>query len=61
MESSDALKALIKSGLNREALDALNTFFPEKTPEKDDSLDEIRYASGQRSVVRFLNVLFDGR
>ena len=62
MESDiDALKGLIKAGVSREALDALHRFFPEKTPERDDSLDSIRYASGQRSVVRFIDAVCNAR
>ena len=55
MESHEELLSVIKKGIDREALDALDRFFfPEKSPELNDSIDAIRYASGQRSVIRFL-------
>jgi hypothetical protein len=60
MESPDALKRIIASKLDDEMLDALDELFPERTPELTDSLDQVRYASGQRSVIRFLRGLVDG-
>lgn len=57
MESPDALKRIITRNLNDEALDALDKLFPERTPDLTDSIDQIRYASGQRSVIRFLRSL----
>jgi hypothetical protein len=43
-----------------ELLDALDKLFPEKTPELTDSIDQVRYSSGQRSVIRFLRGLSNG-
>ena len=60
MESPDKLKRIIASKLDEEMLDALDELFPERTPELNDSVDQIRYASGQRSVIRFLRGLVDG-
>jgi len=60
MESPDALKRIIAQALTDEALDALDQLFPERTPELTDSIDQVRYASGQRSVIRFLRGLTDG-
>jgi hypothetical protein len=60
MESPDALKRIIAQGLSDEAMDALDQLFPERTPELNDSVDQIRYASGQRSVIRFLRGLTNG-
>lgn len=57
MESPDVLKRVIAQRLDDEMLDALDRFFPERTPELTDSIDQIRYASGQRSVIRFLRGL----
>lgn len=54
MDSTDSLKRAIAQGLSTEALKALDQLFPERTPEPTESLDKIRYASGQRSVIRFL-------
>ena len=60
MESPDTLKRIIAQQLTDEALDAMDKLFPEKTPELTDSIDQIRYAPGQRSVIRFLRGLTDG-
>jgi hypothetical protein len=57
MESPDTLKRIIVQGISDEVLDALDRLFPERTPELADSVDQIRYSSGQRSVVRFLQGL----
>lgn len=59
MDASDptALKRVIKQRMSDELLEALELMFPEKTPELTDSVDQIRYASGQRSVIRFLRSL----
>lgn len=60
MESPDTLKRVIAHQLTDEVLDALDQLFPERTPELTDSLDQIRYAAGQRSVIRFLRGLLNG-
>ena len=60
MESPDTLKRIIAQQLTDEVLDALDKLYPEKTPELNDSIDQIRYAAGQRSVIRFLRSLTDG-
>ena len=60
MESPDTVKRIIAQQLTDEVLDALDKLFPEKTPELNDSIDQIRYAAGQRSVIRFLRSLTDG-
>ena len=60
MESPDTLKRIIGHQMTDELLDALDLLFPEKTPELTDSVDQIRYAAGQRSVIRFLRGLVDG-
>ena len=57
MESPDTLKRIIVQGVSDEVLDALDRLFPERTPELTDSVDQIRYSSGQRSVIRFLRGL----
>ena len=57
MESPDALKRIIARRLDDEMLDALERLYPERSPELTDSIDQIRYASGQRSVVRLLRSL----
>lgn len=57
MESPDTLKRIIARHLDDEMLDALDRLFPERTPELTDSIDQIRYAAGQRSVVRLLRSL----
>lgn len=57
MESPDTLKRVLVQGVTDEVLDALDKLFPERSPELADSVDQIRYSSGQRSVVRFLQGL----
>lgn len=54
------MKRIIVRHLNDELVEALDQLFPERTPELNDSIDQIRYASGQRSVIRFLRGLVDG-
>ena len=63
MESPDieTLKKIVGHGLTPEILDALDLLFPERTPELTDSLDQIRYSAGQRSVIRFLRGLTHGQ
>ena len=63
MESPDieTLKKVVGHGLTPEILDALDLLFPERTPELTDSIDQIRYSSGQRSVIRFLRGLTHGQ
>jgi hypothetical protein len=53
------LRALVARGFNREALAALDRLYPERSPDLKDSIDEIRYRSGQRSVIRFLHSLME--
>lgn len=60
MESPDTLKRIIAQQMTDELLDALDDLFPERTPDLNDSIDQIRYAAGQRSVIRFLRGLVDG-
>jgi hypothetical protein len=60
VESPDTLKRIIVQQLTDEVLDALDGLYPERTPELNDSIDQIRYAAGQRSVIRFLRSLTDG-
>jgi hypothetical protein len=60
MESPDTLKRIVGQQLTEEMLDALDQLFPERTPELTDSIDQVRYASGQRSVIRFLRGLING-
>lgn len=57
MESPDSLKRIVVQGVSDEVFDALDQLFPERTPELTDSIDKIRYSSGQRSVIRFLKGL----
>lgn len=57
MESPDSLKRIVVQGMSDEVFDALDQLFPERTPELTDSIDKIRYSSGQRSVIRFLKGL----
>lgn len=58
---ADVLKRIIAQRLTDEMMDAMDQLFPERTPDLTDSVDRIRYASGQRSVVRFLRGLHYGQ
>ena len=49
---------ILKDKVDREFIEAMDCLFPERTPELEDSLDKIRYASGQRSVVNLLRSLW---
>lgn len=60
MESPDVYKRIIGQQMTDEVLDALDKLFPERTPELADSIDQVRYASGQRSVIRFIKTLREG-
>ena len=57
MTPTEELKSTLKDLIPHEAIEILDRFFPERTPPLCDSIDQIRYASGQRSVVRFLKEL----
>lgn len=57
--NSSVLRIQVAQGIRQEALDALDQLFPERSPELTDSIDKIRYTSGQRSVVRFIKSLKD--
>ena len=56
----EVCKKIIGQRLTSEMMEALDTLFPERTPDLADSVDQIRYASGQRSVIRFLRGLTNG-
>jgi hypothetical protein len=55
----EQLRAIVARGFNREAIIALDRLFPERCPDLRDSIDEIRYKSGQRSVIRLLLSLIE--
>lgn len=57
MDPTQEMKAALKDLISAEALEILDRFFPERTPGLGDTMDQIRYASGQRSVIRFLKEL----
>ena len=61
MDTTDlnSLKRAIAQGVSPGALEALDRLFPERTPPLGDTLDQIRYAGGQRDVVRFIRSLTD--
>ena len=60
-DNPDQAKRCLGSLLTPEFLDALDYLFPEQTPKLTDSIDQIRYASGQRSVALFLRGLTHGQ
>ena len=57
MEPTESARNLLARFASEEVLEALDLLYPERTPELDETLDRIRYAAGQRSVVRFLRSL----
>jgi len=57
MDTPDEMRTALKDLIPDEALEILDRFFPERTPGLGDTMDQIRYASGQRSVIRFLREL----
>jgi hypothetical protein len=59
VESVEELRRIIAGGISRQALDALDKLYPERSPNLRDPIDKIRYDSGQRSVVRFLRSCID--
>ena len=56
-EDVDVIKRRIVQLLDPQVIDDLDVLYPERTPELTDSIDGIRYASGQRSVIHFLRGL----
>lgn len=52
---------MVRQGVSHDALIALDRLFPERSPELEDSIDEIRYKAGQRHVVRFILSLRNGQ
>jgi hypothetical protein len=57
MDPTESALTVLARFASEEVLDALDLLYPERTPELDETLDKIRYAAGQRSVVRFLRSL----
>jgi hypothetical protein len=53
--------SLVGEHLNSELVYALGILFPDRCPGPDESIDRIRYISGQRSVVNFLQGVLDQR
>lgn len=53
--------ALVGEHLSSELVYALGVLFPDRCPGPDESIDRIRYTSGQRSVVNFLQGILDQR
>ena len=53
----DQAKRTLAGIATDDVLRALDVLFPNRCPPMDWSLDRIRYASGQRSVVDFLYAL----
>lgn len=45
--------------ISKELLEVLQKRFPDKSPEWDDPIDQVRFRSGQVSVVRLLQYHFD--
>jgi hypothetical protein len=45
--------------ISRELLQELESRFPDKMPDQEDTIDSIRFKQGQISVIRFLRTTFD--
>ena len=45
--------------ISKELLEVLEKRFPDRSPDGDETLDEIRFKSGQVSVVRLLRYHFN--
>ena len=56
---TEQLRGIIARGFSREAINALDKMYPERSPGLRDTVDEIRHKGGQRSVVRFLLSLIE--
>ena len=57
MDPTQQLKADLKDLVPYEAIEILEKFFADRMPPACDSLEQIRYAQGQVSVIRFLKEL----
>ena len=57
MDPTQQLKADLKDLIDYEVIEILEKFFPDRMPPQCDSIEQIRYAQGQVSVVRFLKEL----
>jgi len=40
--------------VSKDLIEAMNPLYPEKCPDPEDSMQQVWYKSGQRSVVNFL-------
>ena len=45
--------------ISKELLAELNTRFPNVSPKAGETLDELKWRGGQRSVVEFLQKIFE--
>lgn len=53
--------SLVGEHLTSDLVQALGVLFPDRCPSLDESEARIRYTSGQRSVVNFLQGILDQR
>lgn len=45
--------------VNKDLLEELNKRFPAKSPDKDEAYIDLMWRGGQRSVVDFLNTIYE--
>lgn len=45
--------------VNKDLLEELNNRFPAKSPDKDEAYIDLMWRGGQRSVVDFLNTIYE--
>jgi hypothetical protein len=47
----------VAGGFTHEALAALDQIYPERSASQRDTIDDLKFRGGQRSVIRFLHSL----
>jgi hypothetical protein len=53
--------SLVGEHLTSDLVQALGVLFPDRCPSLDETMERIRYTSGQRSVVNFLQGILADR
>jgi hypothetical protein len=59
--SPELAVSLVGEHLTSDLVQALGVLFPDRCPSLDETMERIRYTSGQRSVVNFLQNILDQR
>ena len=45
--------------VSNELIDELNKRFPDKSPSLDENYQELMWRGGQRSIIEFLNTIYE--